>query len=205
MKKSTKIITTAVALALVVAAMVVGIYAATAGSATITANVSWQAEAGITYVFNGSVSGGSLKPAAVTHTVVSSTSNTASVGTGSLNESFLDSSDNGVNDPGAIVYTYSIENTGATAIKIKMTKSPAEGIEGGTTAADHTPAVAYEVTGIDGVDLAALKSEAGVSLGSNATLTVKITLSLASGSDAVTDADLGITSFDAGVAFTMSV
>ena len=41
MKKSTKIITTAVALALAVAAMVVGIYAATAGSATITANVSY--------------------------------------------------------------------------------------------------------------------------------------------------------------------
>ena len=205
MKKSTKIITTAVALALVVAAMVVGIYAATAGSATITANVSWQAEAGITFVFRGSVEGGELKPAAITQTVVASTTNTEAAGTGSLNEKFVDLSENGVNDPGAIVYTYSIENTGATAIKVKLTKAPAEGAESGATAAEHKPAVAYDVTGPTGATLAALQGENGVSVAANETLTVKITLSLAPSSDAVTDADLGITSFDAGVTFTMSV
>ena len=49
MKKSTKLITTAIALALVVAAMVVGIYAATSASAGITANVSWTATAGLEF------------------------------------------------------------------------------------------------------------------------------------------------------------
>ena len=205
MKKSTKIITTAVALALVVAAMVVGIYAATAGSATITANVSWNAVAGVTFEFNGKVEGGKNNPAAVSHIVVSSTTNTAAAGTGNLSEEFLDSSDNGVNDPSAIVYTYTIKNTTASAIKIKLTKAPAEGAESGGTAAEHKPAVAYEVTGVTGADLATLRGNDGVSLPNGDTLTVKITLSMASGSDATTDADLGINSFDASVTFSMGL
>ena len=210
MKKSTKIITTAVALALVVAAMVVGIYAATAGSATITANVSWTATAGITFEFNGKVEGGALKPAAVSHVVVSSTTNTGAAGTGNLSENFIDSDkgtaqDNGVNDPGAIIYTYTIKNTTASAIKIKLTKAPAQGAESGATAAEHKPAVAYEVTGVTGASLATLQGTDGVSLPTGDTLTVKITLSMASGSDATTDADLGINSFDASVTFSMGL
>ena len=55
MKKSTKLITTAVALALVIAAMVVGIYAATSASASITASVSWTATAGIEITIKGGV------------------------------------------------------------------------------------------------------------------------------------------------------
>ena len=210
MKKSTKIITTAVALALVVAAMVVGIYAATAGSATITANVSWTATAGITFEFNGKVEGGALKPAAVSHVVVSSTTNTGAAGTGNLSENFIDSDkgtaqDNGVNDPGAIIYTYTIKNTTASTIKIKLTEGPAQGAESGATAADHKPAVAYEVTGPTGATLATLQGTDGVSLPNGDTLTVKITLSMASGSGATTDADLGINSFDASVEFSMGL
>ena len=55
MKKSTKIITTAVALVLVMGFMVVGILAATAASATITASVNWTAEAGIWIEIEGGV------------------------------------------------------------------------------------------------------------------------------------------------------
>ena len=47
MKKSTKLITTAVAMVLVLGVMVVGILAATQASATIGATVSWTAEAGL--------------------------------------------------------------------------------------------------------------------------------------------------------------
>ena len=49
MKKSTKIITTAVALVLVMGFMVVGIMAATTASASITASVNWTAEAGVVF------------------------------------------------------------------------------------------------------------------------------------------------------------
>ena len=205
MKKSTKIITTAVALALVVAAMVVGIYAATAGGATITANVSWNAVAGVTFEFTGSVSGGKLNPQAITHTVVSSTTNTAAAGTGNLSEQFNDTSENGVNDPGAITYTYTIKNTTASAIKVKLTKAPAEGAESGSTADDHKPTVAYSFEGVTGASLAALQGTDGLAVPSGDTLTVIIQLSLASGTDAATDADLGINSFDAGVAFSMGL
>ena len=55
MKKSTKIITTAVALVLVMGFMVVGILAATTASATITASVSWTAEEGVVFDVMGGV------------------------------------------------------------------------------------------------------------------------------------------------------
>ena len=47
MRKSTKIISTAIALVLIVGFMIVGIYAATSAAANISANVSWTATAGI--------------------------------------------------------------------------------------------------------------------------------------------------------------
>ena len=55
MKKSTKILTTVVALVLVVGFMVVGIMAATSASANITAQVSWTATAGVEFDMRGGV------------------------------------------------------------------------------------------------------------------------------------------------------
>ena len=204
MKKSTKIITTAVALALVVAAMVVGIYAATSGSATITANVSWEATAGITFELTGSVAGGKTTPSAISHTVTASTSNTdAAALAGTLSTSFNDTKNDGVNNPDNIVFTYTVKNTGTTPIKVQLTKAPVSGAESGTTEATHKPTVAYEITGVTTTYDNIIQADK-VTINSGVTLTVKITLSLASGTDAVTDADLGITSFDAGVTFKLT-
>jgi len=142
MRKSTKIITTAVALALVVAAMVVGIYAATAGSASITANVSWTATEGIqfrieaytvgskehqTYLtsqgktfadfdtldifnFHGG-EGGITNPQEIADVDTSTTNATAEDISGTINATFVDTSDDGVNNPRDIYYVYYIENT----------------------------------------------------------------------------------------------
>lgn len=55
MKKSTKILTTVVALVLVVGFMVVGIMAATSASANINAQVSWTATAGVEFDMRGGV------------------------------------------------------------------------------------------------------------------------------------------------------
>ena len=51
MKKRTKIISTVVAIALVLTAMIVAIYSATIGGASINANVSWTAQAGVDLEF----------------------------------------------------------------------------------------------------------------------------------------------------------
>ena len=218
MKKSTKIITTAVALALVVAAMVVGIYAATAGTATITAQVSWEAVSGITFTLDGNVKaygkpddhpdGPDASPTTKTLTqqvVTAATSNTDSAAlAGNLDANFIDESAEGVNNPGKIVYTYMLKNTGAQAIKVRLSKAPVEGAEANTSG-KHTPAVAYNFSGVTAT-YAAMKAEtATVSIAQNQTLTMTITLSLAaSGQNNGVNADLSVSNFDAGVTFVMT-
>ena len=216
MKKSTKIITTAVALALVVAAMVVGIYAATAGSATITAEVSWTATAGITFTLDGNVKaygrpdnhqdGPDASPTTKTLTqqvVTAATSNTASAAlAGNLDADFIDESTEGVNNPGKIVYTYTLENTGTQAIKVKLDKAPAEGAEANTSG-KHTPAVAYSFSGVTATYSGITTGT--VTVNGGATLTITITLSLAaSGENNGVNADLDVSDFDAGVTFVMT-
>ena len=206
MKKSTKIITTAVALALVVAAMVVGIYAATQATSTITAQVSWTATAGITFELNGSVAGGATTPTAVSHTVTAATDNdTAGTLSGTLSTNFKDSTSDGVNNPSAITYTYTLKNTGAQAIKVRLSKAPEEGAEA-NTGGTHTPAVAYNVSGVTDATYAKLvATTATVSIAQNATLTITITLSLAAGgTNNGVNADLSVSNFDAGVTFVMT-
>ena len=211
MKKSTKIITTAVALALVVAAMVVGIYAATQATSTITAQVSWTATAGITFELKGSVAGGATTPTAVSHTVTTATNNdTAGTLSGTLSTNFKDAdkdtaTDNGVNDPGAITYTYTLKNTGAQAIKVRLSKAPEEGAEANVDGT-HTPAVAYNVSGVTGATYEKLvASPATVEIAKDATLTITITLSLAAGgTNNGINADLSVSNFDAGVTFVMT-
>jgi len=217
MKKSTKIITTAVALALVVAAMVVGIYAATAGSASINANVSWTAQAGITFTFSAETRGGKTDNS-VSKTVTASTSNTgegsAAFGEINLNNSFKDTDDSdGVNAVSDIIYEYKLTNTGATAIKVTVDlpdggQLPTSGTatEAGTSAAAHTPAVTIAVTGVESATWAALQTAGGVSVGSNEVLTITITLSLADDTtDIVTDAGLDVDNYNAGLVFAFGM
>ena len=193
MSKTTKILTTVVAIALVITAMVVGIYAATAGSASINAKVSWSAEAGITFTLDASVVNGndSDKDSIEQIVVDSSTSNTDAVKTAAkaLDISFYDGTNDGVNNPSNIVYTYTLKNTGATGIKVVLTKKPAEA---------QKVLVAGTATGAETGDYTALTSATGVTLAAGATLTVTITLSME------VPADTNVTDFDAGVTFTMT-
>lgn len=213
MKKSTKIITTAVALALVVAAMVVGIYAATSASATITASVNWSATAGITFTLDGTVkSYGSASDASPTtksitqQVVTASTTNTnAAALAGNLDANFVDESTDGVNNPGKVEFTYTIANTGTKAITVKMTKYPAPASESNTNSV-HKPAVAMTLkNGSTTVNYseATVKTN-GVSVAANTSYVITITLTMASGGTGSINADTNLSSFDAGVTFALS-
>lgn len=231
MKKSTKIIATAVALALVVAAMVVGIYAATGAASTISAAVTWSATQGIEFRLAGSVAGGNSTPTMATQIVTASTSNTTAANlAGNLGTGFKDAdkdtaSDDGVNNPGAITYTYYICNTGSKTITVSLSKYPAQANESGTAgnADTHKPKVAWTIkngctftissdgasqtineTGATTVTYSAITLASGISLSANKALSIKIVLSMASGGTGTINADTSITSFDAGVTFALT-
>ena len=213
MKKSTKIITTAVALALVVAAMVVGIYAATSATSTITAAVNWNAVSGITFTLDGtSKAYGTATDSSPTtknltqQVVTAATSNTASAAlAGTLSTSFVDESSDGVNNPGKIEFIYTLKNTGTTGITVRLSKAPTvgnEAISGGT----HTPKV--EMSGSNGSTAVTaanlIASTPVITVAGGATLTVTITLSLAAGgTNSNINADTSVSSFDAGVTFVL--
>ena len=143
MKKSTKLITTAVAMVLVVAAMVVGIYAATSASATIGATVSWSATEGLQFTIGAYTVGSKEHQEYLTskgktfadfdaldvfnyHGYTENVTNyqqLISVNTlmsnddadglsGRIDANFVDTSDDGVNNPRDIYYVYYISNTG---------------------------------------------------------------------------------------------
>ena len=133
MSKSTKIITSVVAIALVIAAMVVGIYAATAGGATISASVSWQATAGLELTLSGTANNGSANKTVGAYNITTSTSNTDAnniVTAGdNLNIDFIDDNyggeSDGVNTAQPITFTYEITNNSTTVpLIVKMTKAP---------------------------------------------------------------------------------
>ena len=196
MSKTTKILTTVVAIALVITAMVVGIYAATQGSASINANVSWTATAGITFTLDGSVANGkdSDKKSIAQIVVDGSTSNENAIKTADkpLDISFYDgTAEDGVNNPSNIVYTYTIKNTHATqAMKVVLGKAP-------VTGSNNLPVVAGTAKiGEEGTNVYdTLITETGVTLPASGTLTVTITLSL------IVPADTSVNNFYAGVRF----
>ena len=123
MKKSTKIITTAIALVLVLGFMVVGILAATSATAGISSSVSWTAEAGVHFSIDAwtyysaehydevsksfpEVSGHKID----TIIVDSATTNQSASGISkNLNASFIDTTDDGVNNPHELYYFYYIQ------------------------------------------------------------------------------------------------
>ena len=135
MRKSTKIITTAIALVLIVGFMIVGIYAATQASASIGATVSWTAETGIGFDFKCGIMGteADYKSSGATSweeylasfsengesfiefddyemSVRTNTSNNSANGSTTLNATFYDPTDDGVNNPTSIIYGYYMAN-----------------------------------------------------------------------------------------------
>lgn len=218
-KKTTKLITTMVAMVLVAGFMVVGIFAATTASAMISASVSWTATAGITFTLDAQVVNnpagngigtGTTPKKIETQSVTTQTTNTQS---GSLRQAldcdFYDATNDGINNPSPIVFTYTLKNTGSKAFTVKLMQYPPEQEESGTLSANHKPKVVYSGT-LAGSNLTTTQKSnlitgVGVSLSQNQTLIFIITLSMASATDAVTDADLSLTGgFDAKVQFSMS-
>lgn len=219
MKKTTKLITTMVAMVLVAGFMIVGIFAATQATSTITASINWSATAGIMFTLDAQVVnnaagngiGASSTPAKITTQSVTNKTTNAQAGslTQALDCDFYDGTDDGVNNPSPIVFTYTLKNTGTKTFTVKLSKYPLEAEESGDSSANHKPKVVYSGS-LGGTTLTSaqktnLISSTGLSLSSNQTLILIITLSMASATDAITDADLSITGgFDAGVGFQMS-
>ena len=211
MNKKTKYFSFAIAIIAVATVMTIAIYAATSASATMTANVSWTATAGIEFeleawAVNNETQNGignTTVPKAITKQVVTTatTNQSASGLGGDLSCNFYDGSNDGVNNPSSIIFTYKITNTGDTVILIKATKTPNTADESGTTASTHKPAVALS-TEIDGVVKGGAVSKVigseGYKIQPNSTFEYIVILSIAS-------ADINVQNFDAGVTFSMAV
>ena len=208
MSKRVKYFSFAIAIIAVAAVMTIAIYAATVASAGITANVSWTATEGIAFeleawVVNNSTANGigaTTIPKSITKQIVTAnTSNTAANNlAGDLACGFYDGSDDGVNNPSNIVFTYKIKNTGSGVLKVTATKTPTNGAESGTTAANHKPAVALS-SKLDSTDntssCISSITGSGFNIPAGKTLEYIVTLS-------ISNADLSITNYDAGVTFS---
>ena len=211
MSKKAKYFSFAIAIIAVATVMTIAIYAATAASATMTANVSWTATAGIEFeleawAVNNETQNGignTTVPKAITKQVVTTatTNQSASGLGGDLSCNFYDGTNDGVNNPSSIIFTYKITNTGDTVILIKATKTPNTADESGTTASTHKPAVALS-TEIDGVvkggAVTKVIGSEGYKIQPNSTFEYIVILSIAS-------ADINVQNFDAGVTFSMEV
>ena len=211
MNKKTKYFSFAIAIIAVATVMTIAIYAATTASAVMSASVSWTATAGIEFeleawaVNNASQNGigNTTVPRSITKQVVTTatTNQSASGLGGDLSCNFYDGTNDGVNNPSSIIFTYKITNTGDTVILIKATKTPNTASESGSTAADHKPAVALS-TEIDGVVKGGAVSKVigseGYKIQPNSTFEYIVILSIAS-------ADIDVQNFDAGVTFSMAV
>ena len=205
MKKSTKIVSMVIAVTLVMAIMTFVIYAATAGKVGINASVSWTAQAGVDLEFWGKVTGGSEnKEIAKTYINPTTTNATAKI-VDDLSCDFADTSDDGVNNPNAIVFRYYVRNKSLTPLKIQVTKHPTQAEEAGTSEADHTPKVEHSSQVGEENTLFSVIG-AGYELKAGDIFEYSVTLSLASGGTGTINADTGITTaFDAGVTFNFTV
>jgi len=139
MKKSTKIITTAVALALVMSFMVVGILAATSAAASITSSVNWTATNNLLLEFyaksyfsaehydEASKSFPAVSSYGISKfTVDTTTTNDEASGIGgTLNATFIDDTDDGVNNPRSLYFIYFVQaDHPLTAPIVTATKYP---------------------------------------------------------------------------------
>ena len=202
MSKTTKILTTVVAIALVITAMVVGIYAATQGAASINATVSWSAEAGIAFTLNGNVNNGVDEAVAMGEIKVTAATDNATAGANArtLTSAFKDNNNDGVNDPKDVVFTFTFVNTGSTSIDLKVT-GPATANESGTNETTHTPKIAWTYGGADQTVTAEGFTK---TVANGDTATIVCTLSLAKSGTGSINADTGIKSFSTNFGFTMT-
>ena len=206
MKKTTKVIATIVAVVLVVTAMVVAIYAATAGNVGINANVSWSAQAGVNLEFWATATGGDQEKSVAKSTIAPSTTNANAKIQGDLSCNFKDDSNDGVNNPGAITFKYYVKNNSLTPLNIRVTKTPEAGAESGTSASDHKPKIVLASTIGSNNVLANALGTSGCELTAGETFEYSVVLSMASGGTATIDANTGLMKdFDAGVNFLFNV
>ena len=206
MKKSTKVIATVIAVTLVITAMLVAIYAATAGNANISANVSWTAQAGVNLEFWAKATGGDESKEIAKTTITPTTTNTDANIIGDLSCNFTDTTDDGVNNPNAIKFTYYVRNKSLTPLNIKVIKTPAEAEESGTGAENHKPKVTLNSDTEGDNTLVAVSSASGYDLKAGDIFTYSVTLSLAKGGTGTINADFGLApNFDAGVTFNFNV
>lgn len=206
MKKSSKIIETVIALALVLTAMIVAIYAATIGGASIEVTVSWTAQAGVNLEFWASTIGGESSKSIEKKYITPTTTNENAKISGNLDSNFVDLTDNGVNDPNAISFNYFVKNNSTTPLNIKVTNHPTAGNEAGTLASTHIPKVVLssKVGSINTLDLT--QGVTGYDLQSGETFSYVVTLSMAKGgTNNGINADLSVSNFHADVAFNFSV
>ena len=193
MSKTTKILTTVVAIALVITAMVVGIYAATTGSASVNANVSWTATAGVEFTLDAGVTNGKSADAKnITQVVVTASTPNASISNknaGDLSVKFYDgTTEDGVNNPSNIVYTYKVVNTSSSkALKVTLTKLPTTGSN-----------VTVTVAGTNDTASATITQGTAITVAAGKTLNITFTL-------AVTNPNASVASFDAGVNFSFGL
>ena len=131
MKKSTKIISTAIAFVLVLGFMVVGIYAATSASAGISANVSWTSKDSLNFSFSMD-SNGSESDSSIYINVDTTTTNAAASGISkALSLEFQDlTPEDGVNNPEPIYLLCVLSNRTGTVVS---TDSYPPEVEGGKT------------------------------------------------------------------------
>ena len=202
MSKSTKIITSVVAIALVVAAMVVGIYAATAGSATITANVSWQATAGLEFTLTGNAdnNNGSTK---TTGAIIVDTTTTNEVAGNlvsadkNLNIDFGDAdTDDGVNTAQPINFEYVITNNSASVdLVVKLTAAPTTSVEKNVTVTSATAKLASAASTDVYAQLTGADTSVTVPTGDTLTITIIID---------VTNDNAAVEGYNAGVTFSFA-
>ncbi len=206
MKKSTKVIATIVAVVLVVTAMVVAIYAATAGNVGINANVSWTAQEGVNLEFWATATGGDQEKSVAKSTIAPTTTNANAKIQGDLSCNFKDDSNDGVNNPGAITFKYYVKNNSLTPLNIRVTKTPEAGAESGTSASNHKPKIVLASTIGSNNVLANALGTSGCELTAGETFEYSVVLSMASGGTGTIDANTGLMKdFDAGVNFLFNV
>ena len=206
MKKSIKIISTVVAIALVLTAMIVAIYSATIGGASIKANVSWTAQAGVDLEFWAVATGGNEEKTISKKYIKPETTNDNATISGDLSCNFIEKTDDGVNNPGAITFRYFVKNNSLTPLNIRVTRFPSVQEESGTNASNHKPKVELSSLVLGSSVLSLVSSASGYNLSAGNVFEYDVTVSLASGGTATIDADTGLNSgFDAGVTFNFNV
>ena len=206
MRKSIKIVSMVIAITLVMAVMIVVIYAAISGNVGINAHVSWTAQAGVDLEFWATATGGDNAKSIDKIRISPSTTNSNANILGDLSCNFKDSTDDGVNNPSAIIFKYCIQNKSLTPLNIKVTEHPLEMEGAGTGHGDHTPKVEL-LSMVDNESILDLANgSSGYNLQAGDTFEYLVRISMASGGVGDINADYNLQpDFKVDVRFDFSV